>query len=81
MPDVIGGDVWQHKNGNYYYVLGVSNTKNVREDHPPDVVYCTIVNQRIDFTSMWTRRLSDWDRSFTHWGCYGAKSLPAVKRC
>lgn len=71
------GERWQHHNGCIYVVLHISNTANVREDHPPDVVYATWVNMEIhegpvcfgdgpayDPRKIWTRPLSDWHRSF-----------------
>ena len=53
------GDVWRHRNGIDYTILHVTNIGHVREDHPPDIVY------QGENGNVWSRRLSDWHRSFT----------------
>jgi hypothetical protein len=56
------GKQYQHKNGNIYTVILLTNTDSTLErqvDHPIDVVYMG-QNGKI-----WSRRLSDWERSFT----------------
>ena len=53
---------YKHKNGNLYIVLVVTNTEGGVErlkDHPIDVVYTGVGGK------VWSRPLSDWDRSFT----------------
>jgi hypothetical protein len=60
------GEVWLHKNGKLYVVMGLTNTHNLRADHPIDVVYR---NHSLDAgstptTVLWSRRLTDWSRSF-----------------
>jgi hypothetical protein len=52
------GKQFKHKNGNIYTVLFLTNIDSTPE-HPIDVVYMG-QNGKI-----WSRRLSDWDRSFT----------------
>jgi hypothetical protein len=57
------GKQFKHRNGNIYTVLLLTNTDSTPErlvDHPIDVVYMG-QNGKI-----WSRRLSDWDRSFTN---------------
>ena len=57
------GKQFKHKNGNIYTVLFLTNTDSTPErlkDHPIDVVYMG-QNGKI-----WSRRLSDWDRSFVN---------------
>lgn len=60
------GKKYKHKNGNIYTVLHVTNTFGGKggpmerlKDHPIDVVY------QGDNGYVWSRRLSDWNRSFT----------------
>lgn len=56
------GKQFRHRNGNIYTVLILTNTGSTPErliDHPIDVVYMG-QNGKI-----WSRPLSDWDRSFT----------------
>ena len=52
------GKQYQHKNGNIYTVIMVTNTSNLSEKHPIDVVYIGWNG------AIWSRPLSDWDRSF-----------------
>ena len=54
------GKQYKHKNGNIYTVLFLTNVDSEdKENHPIDVVY---IGQN---GKLWSRRLSDWDRSFT----------------
>lgn len=56
------GKQYKHKNGNIYTVLFLTNIhadKKQAVDHPIDVVY---IGQN---GNLWSRRLSDWSRSFT----------------
>lgn len=52
------GKRYKHTNGNTYTVLFLTNEGGT-DKHPVDVVY--IGNN----CKIWSRRLSDWDRSFT----------------
>lgn len=52
------GKQYKHRNGNIYTVLFLTNSGG-REKHPVDVVY---IGQN---GKIWSRRLTDWDRSFT----------------
>lgn len=54
----IEGQQYKHKNGNIYTVLFLTNTENLREDHPIQVVY------QGENGNKWSRPLSDWYRSF-----------------
>lgn len=56
------GTMWRHYNGNYYDVLALANECSDRPEYPPTVVY------QGDNGKIWSRRLSDWDRSFTFVG-------------
>jgi hypothetical protein len=56
------GKPYRHKNGNVYKVLFLTNTDSTPErliDHPIDVVY---MGQN---GKLWSRKLSDWNKSFT----------------
>lgn len=54
------GKQYIHKNGNIYTVLFLTNVdSDDKVNHPIDVVYMG-QNGKI-----WSRRLSDWNRSFT----------------
>ncbi len=54
------GSRWQHRNGNQYRVLALANTdSDNHEKYPPTVVY------QGPNGKVWSRRLSDWGRSFT----------------
>lgn len=54
------GSRWQHRNGNRYRVLALANTdSDNHEKYPPTVVY------QGPNGKVWSRRLSDWERSFT----------------
>ena len=54
---------YKHKNGNIYTPILFTNTKGddeaKRKKYPPTVVY----TGKNGF--MWSRRIDDWDRSFT----------------
>ena len=57
------GKQFKHRNGNIYTVLFLTNIDSTPErlnEHPIDVVYMG-QNGKI-----WSRRLSDWDRSFVN---------------
>src|SRR5690554_2171786 len=60
------GKKYKHRNANIYTVLYLTNTFGGKggpmerlKDHPIDVVY------QGDNGYVWSRRLSDWNRSFT----------------
>lgn len=56
------GKQFKHKNGNIYTPIILTNTDATPErvaDHPIDIVY---IGQN---GKVWSRRLSDWHRSFT----------------
>ena len=56
------GKQYLHTNKNIYTVLFLTNqtnNKTQQKNHPVDVVY---IGQN---GKIWSRRLSDWDRSFT----------------
>lgn len=55
------GKQFVHTNGNVYTVLFLTNTSDQHEDHPIDVVY---MGQN---GNIWSRPLSDWNRSFTEY--------------
>jgi hypothetical protein len=57
-PAPAPGSVWQHRNGNIYYVVSVTNLLDV-ERYPKTVVYQG-ANGRL-----WSRPADDWHRSFT----------------
>lgn len=74
----IRGQYWQHRNGIRYVVLYITNTAYTAEDHPPDVVYATAIEDgdcgpmafgtdtpSYNPEKIWSRPLSDWHRSFT----------------
>ena len=51
---------WQHKNGSVYEVLMIANEQTAMPDvYPVTVVYRNIANGRI-----WSRPVSEWERSF-----------------
>jgi len=52
------GKQYKHTNGNIYTILFLTNI-NFTKDHPIDVVY---IGQN---GKIWSRRLTDWHRSFT----------------
>jgi hypothetical protein len=58
------GSIWQHTNGRLYEVIGLSNVNTLRAEHPIDVIYRTHALHNIPRAHCWTRRLSDWTRSF-----------------
>lgn len=53
------GQVWRHYNGNLYEVLMITNLPDT-EKYPRTIVYRTVLNGNI-----WSRRYTDWHRSFT----------------
>lgn len=50
---------WQHRNGNTYLVLVITNLLDTT-DYPMTVVY-----QNDENGTMWSRPVRDWHRSFT----------------
>lgn len=54
---IVAGSWWKHHNGNKYKVLYIANELD-SEKYPKTVVYIG-TNGKI-----WTRPLSDWERSF-----------------
>lgn len=69
---MMNGKQYKHNNGNIYTVLFLTNTASSTDSSPE-----TLKNHPIDVVYMgqngkvWSRRLSDWDRSFT-------KAIPAT---
>jgi hypothetical protein len=62
-PTEMIGKQFMHRNGNIYTVLLLTNlhgTPERREKYPVQVVY---IGQN---GNIWSRALSDWDRSFVH---------------
>lgn len=51
---------WKHRNGNVYEVLMVANEQTAMPDRYP----VTVVYQNIENGTVWSRPLSDWERSF-----------------
>lgn len=51
--------VWTHTNGNKYRILMITNTDSTNSDYQPTVVYQGENNK------LWSRLLSNWDRSMT----------------
>lgn len=52
---------WTHRNGNVYVVLMLANEASENtEKYPVTVVYRNVKNKTV-----WSRKLSDWHRSFT----------------
>ncbi len=51
--------LWQHTNGHMYVVLHITNTAHRHPNYPITVVY-----QNTDNTTVWSRPLADWKRSF-----------------
>jgi hypothetical protein len=62
------GDIWRHRNGNLYAVVGISNEHSERVEYPPRVEYANVENGR-----RWSRDLSDWHRSMVWTGRAKAK--------
>jgi hypothetical protein len=56
-PEV--NQIWQHRNGNLYKVIAITNLPD-EERYPKTIVY-----QNINNMSLWSRRFDDWHRSFT----------------
>lgn len=59
------GQLWQHRNGNQYTILLLTNEKadvENREKYPVMIVY------RGTNGYVWSRKLDDWHRSMTHLG-------------
>ena len=54
---VEAGQFWQHKNGNVYKVLFLTNTSNLSELHPVQVIYEGRNGNK------WSRPLSEWHKS------------------
>ncbi|UXS01175.1 DUF1653 domain-containing protein [Agrobacterium tumefaciens] len=54
------GSVWRHYNGATYEVLTITNAESSRPKYPPTVVYRGLGNGKL-----WSRPLSDWNRSMT----------------
>lgn len=52
-------DQWQHYNGNVYTVIAIANVDD-REDHPANVVYINVQNQKY-----YTKLLSIWHQKMT----------------
>lgn len=60
-PKDYPGKQFAHRNGNVYTVLFLTNTDSTPErqiQHPVDVIYMGPNGK------LWSRRLSDWSRSF-----------------
>lgn len=53
------GSIYQHHNGRVYRVMFITNLSSRSDAHPPDVVYAGRNGH------LWSRPLSDWDRSMT----------------
>lgn len=53
------GKQYVHTNGNIYTVLFLTNTSSENDKYPIDVVY---IGQN---GNIWSRSLSDWNKSFT----------------
>ena len=51
---------WRHHKGEIYKVLLITNLDSTSVDYVPTVVYVHIITGKI-----WSRPLSDWERSFT----------------
>lgn len=56
---VIPGQIWRHRNGNKYIVVMITNIPD-EEKYPKTIVYMNVNNG-----SHWSRKYSDWHRSFT----------------
>ena len=55
------GSIWQNKKSKQnYVVLNYTNETSTREDYPIYIHY-----KRLSDRSRWTRRLSDWHRSYS----------------
>lgn len=52
------GSKWRHWRGGYYHVIAVTNTEAVRDVYPVTVVY------EDDKGRVWSRPMSEWDKSF-----------------
>lgn len=55
----IVGSKWMHKNGNVYTVVGLANVNSTKPEYAPSVVY------QGENGLVWSRKLSEWHRSFT----------------
>lgn len=51
---------WQHRNGQHYVVLMVTNESDRQDEYPATVVYMGVHNG-----ARWSRKLCDWHRSMT----------------
>lgn len=49
---------WQHRNGNVYEVIMLTNEQSTNDNYPVNVVY------RGNNGNVWSRPISDWNRSF-----------------
>lgn len=58
LPEV--GSKWQHRNGNRYEVVMLTNTESSRAAYPVTVVY-----KNRDTGSLWSRPAYDWHRSMS----------------
>ena len=67
------GRQFKHTNGNIYTVVMVTNTHGRLERHPIDVIY---IGQN---GKEWSRKLSDWDRSFTPVDARDSEILTKIK--
>lgn len=63
-PAPTPGSVWNHRNGNRYAVVMITNAESERQEkYPTSVVYRNIRNGNV-----YSRKLSDWHRSMTEIG-------------
>lgn len=60
--EVKRGQQWKHRNGNEYVVLYITNLFDEKK-YPKTVVYMNVNNE-----TLWSRKYSDWHRSFTFVG-------------
>lgn len=51
---------WQHTNGNVYEVVMLANEATEQPERYP----VTVVYRNVDNGTLWSRALSDWERSF-----------------
>lgn len=54
------GSLWQHRNGNKYEVIMLTNLESSKETYPITVVY-----KNSNTGTIWSRKLSDWHKSMT----------------
>ena len=61
LPEVAVGTLWEHKNGNIYEILLITNTNSTKlDEYPITVVYRNTVN-----LTLWSRPLHRWYASMT----------------